>query len=146
MWSPNLFWTISVCAGEEKAEVHQKWRHGSMEASFPLICLEPIPVPGPEQEVGRSWWSPSFPGELSGSLRESHWPTKRPQWALSGVMLKGPSILLCGRWRRLGWSEESDSHRMNGFMAAKGTGGQPGERVLSRGKDPQDSEGSAFCI
>lgn len=44
-------------------------------------------------------------------------------WAAGPI---NPVTMLCGLWRRPGWSEELDSHRMNGFMAAEGTGGQPG--------------------
>ena len=189
----NLFWGISICAGEERATIYQKWRHGSTGAFSPPRRLGselfsiPQCNPGvlcpyawsghpasmsrlswflhllwprshcvtlscwcicPQQECGstltlaqglaqsgeQSGWSPSFSGELRVSLRETPLSHKMSHWALRGVVLTtawapGPInsvITLSERRRRPGWSGESNSHRMNGFIEKEGMGGQSG--------------------
>ena len=119
-------------------------------------CLEPSPGSG--TKWGQSGWSPSFSGELCVSLRETPLNHKMTQWALSGVVLTtawaprpiNPVIMLSERQRRPGWSEESNSHRMNGFIEKEGMGGQSGREdspgVGGRGPTPGTLRASALCI
>ena len=119
-------------------------------------CLEPSPGSG--TKWGQSGWSPSFSGELCVSLRETPLSHKMTQWALSGVVLTrawapgpiNPVIMLSERRRRPGWSEESNSHRMNGFIEKEGMGGQSGREdspgVGGRGPTPGTLRASALCI